>query len=139
MSRVSPLIFQPIFKPKIWGGRRLETVVDKKLDTTEPVGESWELVDLENGQSVVRGGPAKGRTLGELVRAWGADLLGHAPLFEGRFPLLIKFLDANENLAVDHLLDLRRDIMKGVAQAFYPEGIAGPFDNISELAHHQLS
>lgn len=100
MSRVSPLIFQPIFKPKIWGGRRLETAVRKKLDTAEPVGESWELADLENDQSVVRIGPAKGKTLGALVQEWGADLLGHSPLFEGRFPLLIKFLDANENLSV---------------------------------------
>jgi mannose-6-phosphate isomerase len=97
---VVPLIFEPIFKPKIWGGRRLESVVGKKLDTDEPIGESWEIADLENGQSVVRTGPAKGKTLEELVREWGKDLLGGAPLFEGRFPLLIKFLDAHDNLSV---------------------------------------
>ena len=97
---VCPLIFKPIFKPKIWGGRRLETVVGKKLDSTEPIGESWELADLEHDQSIVRQGLAKGRTLGWLVKEWGRDLLGGAELFEGRFPLLIKFLDAQEHLSV---------------------------------------
>ncbi len=97
---VCPLIFKPIFKPKIWGGHRLETVVGKKLDTDEPIGESWELVDLENDQSVVRDGPAKGKTLGQLVTEWGRGLLGGAELFKGRFPLLIKFLDAQEHLSV---------------------------------------
>lgn len=98
--RMCPLVFSPIFKPKIWGGRRLEGVVDKHLDTAEPIGESWELADLENDQSVVRLGPAAGKELGQLVRDWGQDLLGRAELFEGRFPLLIKFLDARENLSV---------------------------------------
>lgn len=97
---ICPLVFDPIFKPKIWGGRRLESVLGKKLDTDEPVGESWELADLEDDQSVARSAEAKGRTLGELVRQWGKDLLGGADLFEGRFPLLIKFLDASQSLSV---------------------------------------
>lgn len=100
MADVHPLIFEPILKPKIWGGRRLESALSKRLPPRERVGESWELADLENDQSVVACGPAKGRTLGELVRDWGADLLGRAQLFEGRFPLLIKFLDANDTLSV---------------------------------------
>ena len=82
--RMCPLVFSPIFKPKNWGGRRLEGVVDKHLDTAEPIGESWELADLENDQSVVRSGPAAGKELGQLVRDWGQDLLGRAELFEGR-------------------------------------------------------
>ncbi len=97
---ISPLIFEPIFKPKIWGGRSLETVLGKKLNTDQPVGESWELADLEHDQSVVRNGPAKGKKLGELVKAWGPELMGRADLFEGRFPLLIKFLDAQQHLSV---------------------------------------
>ncbi len=97
---VCPLIFRPIFKPKIWGGRRLETLLGKHLGTDEPVGESWEVADLENDQSVVRDGPASGRTLGQLVSEWGRDLVGRSPLFEGRFPLLIKFLDAHDHLSV---------------------------------------
>jgi mannose-6-phosphate isomerase len=97
---VYPLVFQPIFKPKIWGGRRLERLLAKQLPPTDPIGESWELADLEEDQSVVTAGPAKGKTLGELVKQWGTDLLGGARLFEGRFPLLIKYLDANETLSV---------------------------------------
>ncbi|MEE9295395.1 MAG: type I phosphomannose isomerase catalytic subunit [Phycisphaerae bacterium] len=98
--RICPLIFNPIYKPKIWGGRRLEEVAHKKLDIEGPIGESWELADLENDQSVVRDGPAEGATLGRLVKDWGAKLTGRAGLFEGRFPLLIKYLDAQEHLSV---------------------------------------
>jgi mannose-6-phosphate isomerase len=97
---VYPLIFQPIFKPKIWGGRRLESLLHKRLPEGEPIGESWELADLEGHQSVVANGPARGRTLGELVREWGVELIGNATLFAGRFPLLIKFLDATESISI---------------------------------------
>lgn len=97
---VYPLIFKPIFKPKIWGGRRLATLVDKSLAPGEQIGESWELAELEDDQSIVAGGPASGRGLGELLREWGSALIGRAELFEGRFPLLIKFLDATETLSV---------------------------------------
>ncbi|MBU0717458.1 MAG: class I mannose-6-phosphate isomerase [Planctomycetes bacterium] len=95
-----PLVFEPIFKPKIWGGRTLEILLGKRLPAGEAIGESWELADLEDDQSMVANGPAKGRTLGELVKEWGADLIGGAELFEGRFPLLIKFLDARDTLSV---------------------------------------
>ena len=95
-----PLIFEPIFKPKIWGGRKLQKLLAKCLPEGQRIGESWELADLEDDQSVIANGPARGCTLGELVREWGTDLIGRAPLFEGRFPLLIKFLDATETLSV---------------------------------------
>jgi len=98
--QVYPLIFEPILKPKIWGARRLEAIVAKALPGNDPIGESWELADLENGQSVVASGPAKGKTLAELVSTWGEKLVGGAKLFEGRFPLLIKFLDASQHLSV---------------------------------------
>lgn len=97
---VYPLIFDPMLKPKIWGGRKLETHLGKRLPEGELIGESWEVADLEADQSVVANGPARGRTLGELVREWGSDLMGRASLFEGRFPLLIKFLDATDTLSV---------------------------------------
>ncbi len=98
-ARVFPLVFEPILKRRIWGGRRLERL-GKKLPPDTPIGESWELADLEQDQSVVRSGPAQGRTLGELVRTWGPDLFGDVELFAGRFPLLIKFLDASQTLSV---------------------------------------
>lgn len=95
-----PLIFKPIFKPKIWGGRKLETLLEKRLPAGERIGESWEIADLENDQSVVANGQACGCRLGDLVHECGSDLIGRATLFEGRFPLLIKFLDATETLSV---------------------------------------
>ncbi len=97
---VYPLVFEPIFKPKIWGGRRLQTLLGKKLPPERPIGESWEIADLEDDQSIVARGPARGRTLRDLVTEWGKDLLGGAGLFEGRFPLLIKYLDATQTLSV---------------------------------------
>lgn len=100
MSEICPLVFEPIFRRKVWGGRRLARLFNKPLPEGESIGESWECADLENAQSVVARGPATGRTLHELVQDWGTQLLGGAPLVDGRFPLLIKFLDATENLSI---------------------------------------
>ncbi len=95
-----PVVFEPIFKPKPWGGRRLATLLGKRLPGSEPIGESWELADLPGNESRVRGGPLAGKTLGQLVQTWGPRLLGDAVLVDGRFPLLVKFLDACENVSV---------------------------------------
>ncbi len=95
-----PVVFDPIYKPKPWGGRRLEALFGKRLPPGELIGESWELVSLPGNESRVRGGPLAGVTLADLVSRWGRDLYGSAELIDGRFPLLIKFLDARENLSV---------------------------------------
>lgn len=97
---VIPVVFRPILKPKPWGGRKLAELFGKAVPPGERIGESWELSDLPGNESVVRDGPHAGRTIRELVTEWGADLLGEAPLADGRFPLLIKFLDARENLSI---------------------------------------
>jgi mannose-6-phosphate isomerase len=94
-----PLLFSPLLKPRIWGGRRLATL-GKSLPAEGGIGESWEIADLEDDQSVVRNGPAAGATLSSLVADWGPDLLGPALPVSGRFPLLIKFLDAEQILSV---------------------------------------
>jgi mannose-6-phosphate isomerase len=97
---VYSLLFCPILKPKVWGGRRLETLLGKALPPDAKFGESWEVADLETDQSIVSLGPAKGKTLNELVREWGTALTGGAPLCDGRFPLLIKFLDVEQPLSL---------------------------------------
>jgi mannose-6-phosphate isomerase len=97
---VCPLVFQPLYRPKIWGGRNLARLFQRELPPGELIGESWECADLEAGQSVVARGPARGKTLRQLVEEWGPALLGRARLIDGRFPLLIKFLDANADLSV---------------------------------------
>ena len=105
------LRFERVFLEKVWGGRRLELSPDEgglSLDLPEgmQVGETWELVDRADVQSVVPEGEAwadvfGGATLGELVRDHADDLLGRlAPTAEGRFPLLVKYIDAAAHLSV---------------------------------------
>ncbi|NLX14896.1 MAG: mannose-6-phosphate isomerase [Phycisphaerales bacterium] len=97
---VYPVLFEPIYKPKLWGGRRIFTQFERTALSSEPIGESWELADLEEDQSRVVNGPQRGRTITQLLADWGPDLLGRVGLFDGRFPLLIKFLDACDFLSV---------------------------------------
>jgi mannose-6-phosphate isomerase len=112
-----PLLLEPILMEKVWGGRRLEKL-GKRLAPGALVGESWELADLAStspsgggggaARSVIANGPLAGRTLHDALGLWGSDLLGRgAPTFAepkvggtGRYPLLVKFLDARENLSV---------------------------------------
>lgn len=98
MSALYPLRFQPILRRYLWGGRRLETI-GKQLGPGNDFAESWEIVDRGADQSVVLAGPLAGTTLGELVREHGPELLGRHAGGE-RFPLLFKFLDANERLSI---------------------------------------
>lgn len=95
-----PVVLVPRFKPRPWGGRNLAALWGKALPPDVPIGEAWELVSLPGDESTVRDGPLAGRTLADLVALWGADLLGAAPLVADRFPLLIKFLDAAQNLSI---------------------------------------
>lgn len=96
-----PLNFERICLEKVWGGRRLETAVGIALPGRGPIGETWELVDRSDYVSIVASGEFKGRSLTELLRDHGRDLLGRTKLTpEGRFPLIVKFLDASEPLSV---------------------------------------
>jgi len=97
---VYPVIFEPIYKHKIWGGDRIFRYFHRPADRADSVGESWELADLENDRSRIANGPRQGKTLTELIRDWRQDLIGHVALIDGRFPLLIKFLDAAQALSV---------------------------------------
>ncbi len=94
------LKFRPLFKSVVWGGRRLEFKLGKKLPSSEPYGESWEVVDLPTDQSIVTGSRLDGKTLEHLVECYPDDLLGGVSLLEGRFPLLMKFIDAQRTLSV---------------------------------------
>jgi len=98
---VYPYLFAPIYLEKIWGGRSLERLFGRDLPADKPIGESWELADLAEGISVVSNGPAAGTSLTELTRQLGERLLGGAaPMPDGRFPLLLKLLDANDILSL---------------------------------------
>lgn len=99
MSKLPPLRFEPLFKQYLWGGRRLHTVLDKPIGPGDDYAESWEVVDHDDGMSVVASGPLAGTTLRELTKNQSHELFGkHAP--QARFPLLFKFLDAQRTLSV---------------------------------------
>lgn len=110
LSSPYPLVLAPILMEKVWGGRRLERF-GKKLQPGAMIGESWELADLAStsasgagggaARSTIVNGPLAGKTVHDALDAWGASLLGRARRTEsGGLPLLIKFLDARENLSV---------------------------------------
>src|SRR6266404_2185089 len=99
-SKISrPLVFQPIFMERIWGGRRLESLYGKRLPPAARIGESWEIVDRPEAQSVVHDGLFRGLTLHALWRKHRQEIFGDVP-DTTRFPILAKLLDAQENLSL---------------------------------------
>jgi len=107
-----PLVLEPILKDKVWGGQALRALgKDLGEDPARLVGESWELVDLDltsvDGaggdaeRSRITNGEMRGLTIRDAMRAMGSNLMGKVkPAPTGGFPLLVKFLDAAENLSV---------------------------------------
>jgi mannose-6-phosphate isomerase len=95
-----PLRFAPIFQYRLWGGRRLAEVFDAPLPIDGPVGEAWILSDRDNYASRVADGPLEGRTLRQLLKESADQILGTYARNVRRFPLLLKFLDAEQMLSV---------------------------------------
>lgn len=98
---IYPIKFKPILKERIWGGNKLETVLHKETKLNK-VGESWELSDVKGDASVITNGPLEGMSLNELQTKLGPDLIGEKnfKIFQNKFPILIKFIDAKEDLSV---------------------------------------
>lgn len=88
----------PYLRPKVWGGRKLATTFHKSLPDDRPYGEAWEVSDLDEGESVIANGPLTGKPLSEAVDRWGEALA--PPAADGAFPLLVKILDADDDLSV---------------------------------------
>lgn len=95
-----PFLFKPVFQERIWGGRNLERLYHKSLPPGVPIGESWEICDRADVQSEIANGPLAGRTLHWLMENHRAELMGKAADLHGRFPLLVKILDAEEKLSL---------------------------------------
>ncbi len=96
-----PIRFHPLLMERVWGGRELERLFNKPLPPGVRIGESWELVDRPEAQSVVNGGALDGVTLHELWSEHRAGIFGERHDADGeRFPLLFKLLDAQEALSV---------------------------------------
>jgi mannose-6-phosphate isomerase len=94
-----PLKFRPIFKQRIWGGQKLREVFDKDIPPFEKIGESWELADLPDDKSVIANGQLAGQTLSSALEKYPKEITGDEN-FSGAFPLLVKFLDAQDILSV---------------------------------------
>ncbi|MFC5409227.1 type I phosphomannose isomerase catalytic subunit [Larkinella bovis] len=97
-----PLTFETIFKDKIWGGQKIKTVLDKDFAPLPNCGETWEISGVAGNISVVAEGPLKGKSLQELLEHYKEELVGQHVYdrFGNEFPLLVKFIDANDDLSI---------------------------------------
>lgn len=93
-----PLLFEPLFKERVWGGRRLAHWFPGMPDG--PIGEAWILGDHVQGRTRVHAGPLAGQTLQSLTQQFGARLVGLRGSAAPQFPLLFKLLDAHADLSV---------------------------------------
>jgi len=97
-----PMLFSPVFKDYLWGGRRLEHF-GRELPKGTPIAESWEIAAHEDGMTVVENGALAGHSLQAVLDLLGEDLIGthnHWALDMGKFPFLVKLLDAHRKLSV---------------------------------------
>lgn len=93
-----PLSFRGVGLPRPWGGDRIRTVLGKPVEEGKAVGEWWEVYDREGHSSVVAEGPLAGKTLAELAREQPEAILGRNG--EGRFPLMVRWIDARERTPI---------------------------------------
>ena len=102
MSELYPLKFAPILKDKVWGGNALAASYNKKAGKLPNIGESWELSGVQGNLSVVSNGFLAGNNIEELIEVYMGDITGDSiyEKFGNEFPLLIKFIEAREDLSV---------------------------------------
>lgn len=96
-----PLQFTPLFKHRIWGGNKLKTVLNKEYNQ-DKIGESWEISDVKGDETTICRGVHKGKTLSELITEYKGEIVGNKnyAIFGTHFPLLIKFIDAEQPLSI---------------------------------------
>jgi mannose-6-phosphate isomerase len=101
MMQLHPLKFTPVFKYRLWGGDKLKSVLKKEYSEAN-IGESWEISDVEEGETVVDSGFFQGKTLKDLTETYKGTFLGQGVYekFGNKFPLLIKFIDAKTPLSI---------------------------------------
>ncbi len=125
MNELYPLKFKPIFKEKIWGGNRIKTKLGLDFSPLKNCGEAWVLSGVENDNTVVSNGFLADNELNELVEVYMDDLVGSSVYekYGKEFPLLIKFIDANDYLSIqvhpDDELAAKRKIGRGKTEMWY--------------------
>lgn len=124
MIEKAPILFTPYLKTVIWGGNKICKY--KGIDQPEPnIGESWEISAVPGHVSVVSDGEYAGLTLTDLIKRFGAELLGEKVIekYGENFPLLVKLIDANDNLSVqvhpDDKLAMKRHSSLGKTEMWY--------------------
>ena len=102
MNELYPLKFKPIIKDKIWGGNTLSKFYNKRQNALPNIGESWEISAVQDNLSVVANGFLAGNNIEELIEVYMGDITGDAiyEKFGNEFPLLIKLIEAKENLSI---------------------------------------
>jgi mannose-6-phosphate isomerase len=97
-----PLKFTPVLKEKIWGGQKISTILNKQAGQLSNIGESWEISGIQGDMSVASNGFLAGNSLQELIEVYMGDLVGEKVYekFGIEFPLLIKFIDAQDVLSI---------------------------------------
>lgn len=124
IQKLYPLTFEPLLKEVIWGGQDIRPF--KGLEPNEQkIGESWEISHIDDNFSIVADGELKGQNLDQLLRTYGSRLLGKhvKERFPERFPLLIKFIDAQQHLSIqvhpDDKLGMARHKSFGKTEMWY--------------------
>ena len=100
MPELYPLTFDPIFQERLWGADNLARLYGKRLPVGRPIGESWEVVDRADAASVVNNGQLAGKSLRWLMENHPDGLLGKTRAAHGRFPLIVKIIDAAHRLSL---------------------------------------
>ncbi len=102
MTELYPLKFKTIFKDKIWGGNKIKTILGKDFSPLPNCGGTWEISGVKGDVSVIDNGPLKGETLSSVLEKCTIDLVGKKVYerYENEFPLLVKFIDANDDLSI---------------------------------------
>jgi mannose-6-phosphate isomerase len=125
MSELYPLKFETVLKEKVWGGNALVSRFNKKSTGSQQVGESWELSAIEDNQSVISNGFLAGNNIEELIEVYMGDITGDAIFekFGNEFPLLIKFIEAQQDLSIqvhpDNDLARKRHKAYGKTEMWY--------------------
>ncbi|MCD4697603.1 MAG: class I mannose-6-phosphate isomerase [Bacteroidales bacterium] len=125
MKKLYPLKFKPIYKDKIWGGQKIKTVLGKDFKPLPNCGEVWVLSGVEKNQTEISNGFLEGNELNELVEIYMEELVGDNVYqkFGNEFPILIKFIDANDWLSIqvhpDDELALKRHNSLGKTEMWY--------------------